>query len=127
YLHTNGIDVLDADDAAALPLAPVAKPGQVLLSLREIDTVALLDLEEERIVWAVRGPWLAQHDPDVLPDGSILMFDNLGNFLDADGSDAEGKGGRSRVIAFHPATTQILWQYAGTAEEPFESDVRASQ
>jgi hypothetical protein len=127
YLHTNGIDVLEAADAAALPLAPIAEPGQVLLSLREIDTVALLDLEEERIVWAVRGPWLAQHDPDVLPDGSILMFDNLGNFLDADGSDAQGKGGRSRVIAFDPATTQILWQYAGTAEEPFESDVRASQ
>jgi hypothetical protein len=31
------------------------------------------------------------------------------------------------VIEFDPTTTEIVWQYAGTAEEPFESDVRASQ
>ena len=99
----------------------------MLLSLREIDTVALLDLDEERIVWAVRGPWLAQHDPDILANGNILLFDNLGNFLDADGSDAEGGGGRSRILEFDPSTMEIAWQYAGTDEEPFESDVRASQ
>jgi hypothetical protein len=124
YLHNNGIDVLEPGDTAKLPHA---KAGQVLLSFREIDTLALLDLEEERIVWAVRGPWLAQHDPDILADGNILLFDNLGNFLDADGSDAEGGGGRSRIIEFDPSTTDIVWQYAGTPEEPFESDVRASQ
>ena len=82
---------------------------------------------QERIVWAVRGPWLAQHDPDILANGNILLFDNLGNFLDADGSDAEGGGGRSRILEFDPSTMAIAWQYAGTAEEPFESDVRASQ
>jgi len=127
YLHNNGIDVVEAQDAAALPLAPVVKAGQVLLSLREIDTVALLDLDEKRIVWAVRGPWLAQHDPDILANGNLLLFDNLGNFLDADGSDAEGGGGRSRVLEFDPSTMEIAWQFAGTDEEPFESDVRASQ
>jgi hypothetical protein len=127
YLHTNGIDVLEPDDAAALPLAPVVEAGQVLLSIREIDTIALLDLDEGRIVWAVRGPWLAQHDPDVLENGNILLFDNLGNFLDADGSDAESGGGRSRIVEFDPSTMAIAWQYAGTDEEPFESDVRASQ
>jgi hypothetical protein len=127
YLHNNGIDVLEADDAAALRLGPSVRPGQVLLSMREIDTVALLDLEQERVVWAVRGPWLAQHDPDILANGNMLLFDNLGNFLDADGNDAEGGGGRSRIIEFDPATMEIAWQYAGTALAPFESDVRASQ
>jgi Arylsulfotransferase (ASST) len=127
YLHTNGIDVVEAEDAEALPLGPFVKAGQVLLSFREIDTVALLDLEQETIVWAVRGPWLAQHDPDILENGNILLFDNLGNFLDANGGDAEGAGGRSRILEFDPATTDIVWQYAGTAEEPFDSDVRASQ
>ncbi|MGH6917943.1 MAG: arylsulfotransferase family protein [Geminicoccaceae bacterium] len=127
YLHNNGIDVVEADDAAALRLGPFVRPGQVLLSMREIDTIALLDLEQERIVWAVRGPWLAQHDPDILANGNILLFDNLGNFLDGDGSDAEGGGGRSRIIELDPLTMEIAWQYAGTDEEPFESDVRASQ
>jgi hypothetical protein len=124
YLHTNGIDVLEPGDTAKLPHA---RPGQVLLSFREIDTIAVLDLDEERIVWAVRGPWLAQHDPDILPDGNILLFDNLGNFLNADGADAEDGGGRSRILEFDPSTMAIMWQYAGTVEEPFDSDVRASQ
>ncbi len=124
YIHTNGIDVVGSELAAKLPMA---KPGQVLLSFREIDTIALLDLDQERIVWALRGPWLAQHDPDILPNGNILLFDNLGNFLDADGSDAEGGSGRSRILEFDPATNAITWQYAGTEAEPFESDVRASQ
>jgi outer membrane protein assembly factor BamB len=127
YLHNNGIDVVEADAAAALALGPFVRPGQVLLSIREIDTIALLDLEQERIAWALRGPWLAQHDPDILANGNMLLFDNLGNFLDAAGNDAEGGGGRSRIIEFDPATTEIVWQYAGTPEEPFESDVRASQ
>jgi hypothetical protein len=124
YLHTNGIDVLEPGDTAKLPHA---RPGQVLLSIREIDTIAVLDLDEERIVWAVRGPWLAQHDPDILPDGNMLLFDNLGNYTDAEGRDAEDGGGRSRVLEFDPSTMAITWQYAGTAEEPFDSDVRASQ
>jgi hypothetical protein len=127
YLHNNGIDVIEAEDAAALRLGAFVRPGQVLLSMREIDTIALLDLEQERIVWAVRGPWLAQHDPDILANGNMLLFDNLGHFIAADGSDAEGGGGRSRIIEFDPATTEIVWQYAGTAYAPFESDVRASQ
>jgi hypothetical protein len=105
YLHTNGIDVVAPEVAGKLPFA---KPGQVLLSLREIDTIALLDLEEEKIVWALRGPWLAQHDPDILPDGHILLFDNLGNFLDADGADAEGGAGRSRVLEFDPTTMEVV-------------------
>jgi len=124
YLHTNGIDVVGPELAAKLP---VAAPGQVLLSFREIDTIALLDLDQERIVWALRGAWLAQHDPDILPDGNILLFDNLGRFLDDDGSDAEGGGGRSRILEIDPATLAITWQYAGTDDEPFDSDVRASQ
>lgn len=124
YIHTNGVDVLEPGDTVKLPFA---EPGQVLLSFREIDTIAVLDLDEKRIVWAVRGPWLAQHDPDILPDGNMLLFDNLGNYLSADGADAEGNGGRSRILELDPSTMAIRWQYAGSAEEPFESDVRASQ
>ena len=37
YIHTNGIDVVGPELAAKLPMA---KPGQVLLSFREIDTTS---------------------------------------------------------------------------------------
>jgi hypothetical protein len=115
YLHTNSIELLDGTGAQKLPAATA---GRVLLSFREINTIAILDLEKEEIVWATRGPWLRQHDPDLLADGDILLFDNQGNV---------GPGGISRVIEVDPATQQIVWSYAGTPERPFESEVRSSQ
>jgi hypothetical protein len=115
YLHTNAINVLDGTRTQKLPQATA---GRVLLSFREIGTIAILDLEKGEIVWAARGPWLRQHDPDLLPNGNVLLFDNQGN---------DGSGGVTRLIEFDPITQQIVWAYAGTPEQPFESEVRSSQ
>jgi hypothetical protein len=90
----------------------------VLLSFREISTIAILDVDRREIVWATLGPWLRQHDPDLLPSGNLLLFDNQGN---------PGPGGVTRVIELDPATQQIVWSYAGSEEHPFESAVRSSQ
>jgi Arylsulfotransferase (ASST) len=115
YLHTNSIEVLDGTRTQRLP---EASDGRVLLSFREISTLAILDIEKEEIVWAVRGPWLRQHDPDLLPNGNMLVFDNQGNI---------GPGGITRVIEFDPSTLQIVWTYSGTPEQPFDSEARSSQ
>lgn len=113
-LHTNAVQVLDEAKAANFPFG---QPGQVLLSFREPGMVALLDLEREEIVWATRGPWLGQHDPNLLDNGHILLFDNLGVF--EEGNDAQ-------VIEFDPATLGTVWRYTGEPGRPFESDVRSS-
>ena len=115
FLHTNSIELLDGRHAAKLPEATA---GRLLLSFREIGTIAILDPETEEIVWAMRGPWLRQHDPDLLANGNILLFDNQGHV---------GPGGITRVIEVDPRTQEIVWTYAGTPEEPFESEVRSSQ
>jgi outer membrane protein assembly factor BamB len=115
YLHTNTVDVLDGTRAGKLP---EAEAGRVLLSFREINTIAILDLEREEIVWGAQGPWLRQHDPDLLVDGDILLFDNQGNV---------GPGGITRLIEFDPVSRRIEWAYGGTAQERFESEVRSSQ
>lgn len=114
-LHTNAIDVVDAATARHFPFA---KPGQVILSFRSINAVVVLDLASEEIVWAVRGPWNAQHDPDLLANGNMLIFDNLGHL---------GEGGTSRVIEFDPVTHEIEWIYAGDADNPLESRTRSAQ
>lgn len=115
YLHTNSIEILDGRGSHKLA---AATPGRVLLSFREIGTIAIMDVEKEEIVWAMRGPWLRQHDPDLLANGNILLFDNQGHV---------GPGGITRVIEVDPNTQEIVWTYAGTPEEPFESEVRSSQ
>ncbi|HKJ94163.1 MAG TPA: arylsulfotransferase family protein [Gammaproteobacteria bacterium] len=120
-LHANGVDVLGAAEAAALAhKLPVARAGQVLVSLREMGggTVLLLDPRTGTVVWATRGPWLGQHDADVLANGDLMVFDNHGNF---------GEGGRSRVVEVDPSSGAVVWAYAGDRTHPLESAIRSSQ
>jgi len=115
-LHANTVNLIT--DEAASNFA-FGEAGQVLLSFRELGAIGVLDLDSEALVWASRAYWLGQHDPDILPNGNILLFDNYGNFKKPEG--------RSRVIEFDPVTMEIVWQYAGSTELPFESAIRSSQ
>ncbi len=115
FLHTNTVEVLDERTAEQFPFL---EKGQVLISMREIDTIAVIDLDKEQVVWVTRGPWHRQHDPDFLPNGNMLIFDNRGHY---------GKGGGSRVIEFDPITMDIIWQYTGDQKDRFYSWVMASQ
>jgi hypothetical protein len=115
FLHTNSVEVIDRVKASKLPFA---SEGQVLLSLRDIDTIAVLDLEKEEVVWALQGSWHRQHDADMLPNGNILLFDNWGHYE---------PGGVSRVIEFDPSSSDMVWSYAGDNEHFFESAIRSGQ
>jgi hypothetical protein len=57
------------------------------------------------------GPFFGQHDPDFLPNGNILLYDNR-----ITGSRPEL--GYSRVLEINPLTREIVWEYVGTAEDP---------
>jgi hypothetical protein len=64
-LHGNTVTTLVA--GAHQPFAA----GQWLVSLREIDTLAVVDPASGRTVWAQRGPWRRQHEPTLLPGGRL--------------------------------------------------------
>ncbi|MFA9461130.1 arylsulfotransferase family protein [Thiohalorhabdus methylotrophus] len=120
-LHTNSVEYIDGEAASRLAKKiPQVEEGQVLLSFRELagGAIALLDLETEKIVWALRGAWLSQHDPDILANGNILLFDNRGHF---------GTGHRSRVVEVDPSTGGIVWSYSGSEKRPMESRLRGAQ
>ena len=114
YLHANSVDVLKGP----APGIPGSRAGQVLISFREVSTVALVDTERAEVVWAQTGPWVRQHDAQLLPGGNMLLFDNEG--------DHSGHGA-SRVIEFEPASSAIVWSYAGSQEAPLDSKARSSQ
>lgn len=106
-LHANNVEPIPADFARHHDFA---EPGQLLLSFRELNTIALVDQESEKVTWFQRGFWVKQHDPDPLPNGNILIFDNLGY---------NGPGGRSRVAEYNPENGEIVWSYTGDKEEKF--------
>lgn len=108
-LHTNCVRVLRRDLAAKFPKF---KPGQVLISVRNLNVIAVLDPDERRIVWAARGPWLGQHDPQFLDNGRLLIFDNLG----------APRG--SRLLEFDPETQAIPWSYSASEHGGFYTSER---
>ena len=78
---------------------------QVMISCRNISTVAIIDRKTGSFVWKLGHDVLAQqHDPSLLPNGNILVFDN--------GVNPKGRiGGFSRVIEVDPRTNEIVWEY----------------
>ncbi|MGB7757953.1 MAG: arylsulfotransferase family protein [Salinisphaera sp.] len=113
-LHVNTVDWLGPKDIKALGFG---KPGDVLVMFRQINLLALVDPTAKRIVWGMHGNWLAPHDPHVLANGNILMFDNLGNMKPHN---------PSRVIEFNPHNDQITWSYQGPKNDPLNSRIRAT-
>lgn len=114
YLHANSVDILKGP----VPGIPNSRVGQALISFREISTVALVDPASRSVVWAQSGPWVRQHDAQILPTGNLLLFDNEGN---------DAGNGLSRVLELDPATSRIVWRYAGRESEPLESLARSSE
>lgn len=114
-LHPNDVEIIEADFASHHPFM---KPGMVLISLRDLDALVLFDLKSQAVIRALRGPWLRQHDPDLLPNGNILLFDNRGH-------NASGNG--SRILELNPTSGGIAWSYSGTSRQPFESEISGGQ
>jgi hypothetical protein len=96
-LHTNTVELLDgrlADRVEGF------EAGNVMICPRQLEAVLVMDLEEESVVWATTAPWVMPHQPTVLENGDVLIFDNRGH------------GGASRIIQFDPVTRDITWLYA---------------
>jgi outer membrane protein assembly factor BamB len=108
-LHTNCVRILTRDLAAKFPQF---KAGHVLISVRNLHVIAMLDPDQGRIVWAARGPWLAQHDPQFIDNGHLLIFDNLGSPTG------------SRVLEYDPQDQSLPWSFLGTGAERFYTSER---
>jgi hypothetical protein len=106
--HPNTIEILDRDVARG-------EAGDLLVCLRELDLVAILNLEREAVVWSWGPGQLDRpHHPSVLPNGNLLVFDN-------------GLRRRwSRLIELEPSTARIVWTYQGDPPESFFTDYRGS-
>jgi len=72
-LHMNDIEELTERLAGSFPLF---SSGDLLLSLRQVNTLLVVDPDDWSVKWYQVGPWLRQHDPDFQPDGTITVFNN---------------------------------------------------
>jgi len=105
--HTNTIQVFDGSQAHRSPLF---EHGKILISIWSLDTAAIVDLDRETVDWAVTGRWRRQHEPMILDNGNMLVFDNRGN------------RGRSRIVEMDPLTLETVWTYQGEDPDDFHSE-----
>ena len=120
-LHTNSLAVLTGQ---AAHLSPSFTMGNILVALRTPSLLAVVDCEQEKFVWyfassepkPVRDDgrprvfFKYQHDPQIIPGGNMLFFDN------------SGLGDQSTIWEFNPVTHEVHWFFRGTNRRPFYTE-----
>jgi hypothetical protein len=87
--HINDVEPLPSAMAAAFPQFRV---GDLLVSFRSLNLVAVIDPDRLRIKWFTNDYSFRQHDPDWEANGTISLLDNeMGRRF-------------SRILSFDPAT-----------------------
>lgn len=103
--HTNTLELLDGRNAER---HPAFREGNVLVSMRNTNWLAVLNTETGVFDWLAdprqnvpkNTRWSKQHQPTLLPEGSMLLFDNR--------SSSTG----SRVIEFDPFHFVLKWEHS---------------
>ncbi len=109
--HTNTIELIEKTHADHN--SPF-KQGTLLTSILYLDLVCAVDLEKETTYWAESNLWHRQHQPTLLDNGNMLVFDN------------QGLKNASSVLEIDPVTRKILWSYRGGEDGTFYSETCGS-
>ncbi len=117
-LHTNTVTVFDGSHAH---YTSVYKENNILVSFRNLSTIAIIDPGVAQVVWISPSQWKLQHEPVLLANGRMLVFDNF-----AREQNTRGEMRSSRVVEFDPFTNKIFWEYKGTESMPFFSSLMGS-
>lgn len=88
--------------------------GDVLISLRQINTVAIIDRETRAFKWERRDNlWGHQHDVQMLDNGNIMLF--------ANGMNTTVPHPHSFITEFDPKTNETVWEYRSNPASFFYS------
>jgi len=90
--HPNDVEILTQELAEKFPMFSA---GDILLSFRNINLIAVMEPESYRFKWWSNGPWRLQHDPDFTLYGKISVFNNN-----------SGRG-RSEIIKIDPKNRSL--------------------
>ncbi len=114
--HLNDIEIVTPALAERIP---GAETGDLLVSLRTMNMLAVLDQNDGSLKWHKRGPWVRQHDPDITPDGFIELFNNrsaLGGYY------AEG----SQILRYDPQADEVTLLHPKGGSDVFRSYIMGS-
>lgn len=108
-LHLNDVDTFPSDLSSE-----VFAPGDLMLSLRNINTIFVMDPETWEIKFISTGHVMRHHDPDFIAGDKISVFDNRNL-----GPSSEEAPLYSRIVELDVATGAATPVLTGDGEEPF--------
>jgi len=111
--HINDIDLVNAATAAKIE---GVDPGDLMISVRSMNMIAIMDPDTGELKWHEEGPWFRQHDPDMTEDGNIEIFNNRSLKL---GGDVR----YSQIVSFDPATSETTVLHPKGKEDRFYSRI----
>lgn len=91
--------------------------GDVMVSLRNINTVFVFNTESNKIKFLSFGQFVRQHDPDFIDGNTISVFDNNNNSA----LDPELQQSRISIISARENSNQVFFE--GTPENPFFTNI----
>lgn len=107
--HANSVHIVQETNRR-LPF----EVGEVLVSLRRLNAIVSVDLDESRVSWMLTGKWRSQHQAQLLDNGNVLLLDNRGG-----NRNTPLQFDQSEVLEVNPLTQEVVWRYAGSDETPF--------
>ena len=116
-LHVNDVEMLPPELAPAFPMFAA---GDVMISVRNLNTVFVADPADWTVKWLMTGPFVGQHDPDFLPNGHIMLYDNRL-------TGVTPRLGNTRLLEIDPLTRAIVWSFEGTGDQVFYAHSRGEQ
>lgn len=112
-------DTLHLNDVETFPrsMEPgIFDAGDVMISLRNINTVVVFQPETLKIKWVCVGAFVRQHDPDFLDGNTISVFDN-------NNTGTRETGATSRIVTISARTGQQTVAFEGSDSTPFFTDI----
>lgn len=101
WTYTNGMDYTEHN--------PIDGTPAVLLSMRSLDEIMLVRKSDGKIIWrSPKGMLNTQHDPSILANGNILVFDNS---FTRPPTPFPSFG--TKVVELNPKTNKIVWSFDG--------------
>src|SRR3989344_338217 len=101
WTHANSLRFVEKD--------PITGQEGFLISIRHINTVALINKKDGSFIWrSPKGLLAYQHDATLLANGNILIFDN-GMFREPLPTVIQG----SRVLEVNPKNNEVVWRFDG--------------
>jgi hypothetical protein len=112
-------DILHLNDVEPFPSTMTPGffgPGDVLVSLRNVNTVFVFNADTRKIKFVTTGRFTRQHDPDFVDGNRFSVFDNMG-------VQPAAKDRQSRIVIVTAPEQSVEVYYEGTPAHPFYTDI----